>query len=163
MKDTIISFVARGSDSGKTRVMERVISKLRARGLKVTAVKHSGRLSIPDKEGKDSYRFAMHGAQRVIAFSDEMLFMYEMKTPDLDYFSNLASQGVDVVLIEGFKHGPYKKIEVFNPGVHDLPMCIENPGTDYIALVARQYVDAGITFFDFDDIDGICRLIESLL
>ena len=160
MYENIVSFVAKGTNSGKTYVIEQVIEELKKRGRKVAAVKHSMHLPYVDKKGTDTNKFAQKGADRVIIFSDNALVFYEMACPDIDYLTFLASRDVDIVIVEGFKTGPFRKIEVFNKTLYNSPLCLEEPEKDFIAIIADEFVDAGIDHFTFDDIAGICTFIE---
>ncbi len=160
MQAPIISFVAKGTNSGKTYLMEKLVGEFKARGKKVTAVKHGTHRMDVDKEGKDTWKFAQQGADRIILFSDRALLLYELKEPDLDHLVSLAREGSDIVLVEGFKSGPFKKIEVFNPALYDTPLCLEEPGDDYIAIVSGEYIDANLPWFPFEDVRGICDFIE---
>jgi len=161
MYENITAFVARGTNSGKTYLIERLISAFKARGRKVAAVKHSTHLMEVDKKGKDTYKFCQQGADRIILFSDNALMLYELAEPGIEYLASLARNGMDIVLVEGFKSGPFGKIEVFNPDLYDTPLCLEEPDGSYIALVSKKYVDAGIPWFSFDDVAEICDFIES--
>lgn len=161
MHAPIVSFVARGSLSGKTTVIERVIALLKQRGKTVAVVKHGIHLRLPDTEGKDTYRFAQMGADRVIMFSESGLFLYENKAPDVDYLVSLAARGVDLVIVEGFKRGPFKKIEVFNRRNYQIPLYLEQPGSDYIAIVCDEVLDVDIPCFSYHDTAGICDFILS--
>ena len=160
MHTKVVSFVGRGSLSGKTTVIERVITELKRRGRIITVVKHGIHMQVPDKEGKDTFRFARRGADRVMMFSDDSLFMYENKPPDVEYLVGIAAKGVDIVLVEGFKSGPFRKIEVFNSQVYETPLCIEHPSPDYIALVSDKRLEVPIPRFGFDDQSELCDLIE---
>jgi molybdopterin-guanine dinucleotide biosynthesis adapter protein len=160
MQREIISFVARGTNSGKTYLMEKLIGALKARGKRVTAVKHGTHRMEVDKEGKDTYKFARRGADRVILFSDKALLLYELKEPDLEHLVSLAGEGADIVLLEGFKNSPFKKIEVYNPDLYDSPLCLEESAAGYIAIVSRERVDVKLPWFSFEDIDALCDFIE---
>ena len=160
MYENIISFVAKGTNSGKTYIIEQVIEELKRRGNKVAAVKHSVHLPSVDKEGKDTYKFAQKGAERIIIFSDNALMLYEMSCPDIEYLTSLASKDIDIVIVEGFKSGPFKKIEVFNKTLYESPLCLEKPREEFIAIISDTYVNAGIKHFTFDDIPGICTFVE---
>jgi len=151
MHEKIVSFVGRGSLSGKTSVIERVIAELKHRGRTLAVVKHGIHMQVPDKEGKDTFRFARQGADRVMMFSDDSLFMYEYTPPTVEYLVSLAVKDVDIVLVEGFKAGPFRKIEVFNSQVYETPLCIEHPSPDYIALVSDKRLEVPIPRFGFDD------------
>lgn len=156
----IISFVGRGSLSGKTTIIERVITELKRRGRTLAVVKHGIHMQVPDKEGKDTFRFARQGADRIMMFSDDSLFMYENKPPEVEYLVSLAVKDVDIVLVEGFKAGPFRKIEVFNSQVYETPLCLEHPSPDYIALVSDKELKIPIPRFSFDDASKLCDLIE---
>ena len=58
----VYSFIA-WSGTGKTTYLERLIAALKARGLRVAAVKHDAHRLELDREGKDSWRFARAGAE----------------------------------------------------------------------------------------------------
>ena len=64
----VYSFIA-WSGTGKTTYLERLIAALKARGLRVAAVKHDAHRFELDREGKDSWRFARAGAE-VVAVAD---------------------------------------------------------------------------------------------
>jgi len=162
MHDNIISFVARGSLSGKTSLIERIIEELKRRGRKVAAIKHSQHIQPLDKEGKDTYRFAQRGADRVMLFSQSCLFLYEQQGPDLDYLISIATRGVDIVIIEGFKQGPFKKIEVFNGQFYQIPLCVETPSPDFIALVSNEALQLTLPCYGFEEIPALCDMIETV-
>lgn len=161
MQAPIISFVAKGTNSGKTYLMEKLVGEFKSRGKKVSAVKHGTHRMEMDKEGKDTWKFARQGADRIILFSDRALLLYELKAPDLDHLVSLAREGADIVLVEGFKNGPFKKIEVFNPGLYGTPLCLDEPSGDYLAIVSREYTDVNLPWFSFEDVRGICDFIEA--
>jgi molybdopterin-guanine dinucleotide biosynthesis protein MobB len=156
----VISFVALGTNSGKTYLMESLISELKMRGRRIAAVKHAMHQHAMDPEGKDTYKFAQRGANRVVLFSPDGLLMYEAGHPDTDYLYTIASHEMDIVLVEGFKSGPFRKIEVFNEENYTTPLCVAEPGKDFLAIVSRAPVDADIPQFRFEDIESIAAFIE---
>ena len=158
----ILSFVAQGTNSGKTTVLEKVIEELSRRGWKVTAVKHGLHMHYADKPGKDTQRFANSGAGRIVLFAPGGVLMYENAPPSVDYLCRIAATGMDIVLVEGFKSGPFRKIEVFNDTIYSRPLCLENPSGDYIALISNAPLDAGIPNFLFHEIDALCTFIEEM-
>lgn len=63
-----LGFIGR-KNSGKTTLLEKVISELTARGLKIATVKHHGHPDFDiDILGRDSYRHRMAGAQSTLFF-----------------------------------------------------------------------------------------------
>jgi len=162
----IVSFVARSSKTGKTTLLERVIKELKQKGMNITAIKHSlhGAQIQIDKEGKDSWRFVQSGADRVMLFSDRSMYMYENKKPEPAYLISIASRNADLVIIEGFKDGPFKKIELFRKELNNVPLCVEKPEGNFIAIITDDRVDVHIPCFSFRDIKGINNfLIRNIL
>lgn len=161
MKTGILSFVARGTNSGKTYLIEKLITEFKSRGKRVSVIKHGTHLLEVDKKGKDTYRFSERGADRIILFSDNAVMLYELKMPDLDYLATIASAGMDIILLEGYKAGPFKKIEVFNPDLYESPLCLEESNDAYIAIVSKIFIETGLPWFSFDDTEKLCDFIEA--
>jgi len=160
MYENIISFIAKGTNSGKTYILERIIEELKKRGRTVAAVKHSMHLPSIDQQGKDTAKFAQKGADRIMLFSDNALMLYERIEPDIEHLANMATRDIDIVVVEGFKHGPFKKIEVFNKKLYGVPLCIEQPDKDIIAIITDDSVDTKIPVFSFHDVEGICDFLD---
>lgn len=160
MFENITAFVAKGTNSGKTFLIEKLIVEFKARGRKVAAVKHGTHLMEVDKKGKDTYKFAERGADRIVLFSDNAFMLYELAEPDIDKLVSLAGKDMDIILVEGFKSGPFRKIEVYNPALYETPLCIEEPGPNYIAIVSSECIDVGLPWFSFDEVGRICDFIE---
>ena len=104
------------SGSGKTTLVEQIIPALRQRGQRVSVVKHAHHQFDIDHPGKDTWRHREAGAFEVVAASDKRLvLMREFEQPtELSVHHLLAElyQGVDWVLVEGFKDCDLPKIEV---------------------------------------------------
>lgn len=91
---SMVQIVGR-SGSGKTLVIERVIARLRERGLRVAVLKHSHhRLDVP---GKDTDRYRQSGAN-LILFASDVTALFA----DFDPLRILPYLPVDVVLVEGY-------------------------------------------------------------
>ena len=110
----IVSFVAY-SGTGKTTFLERLIPKLKARGLKIAIVKHDGHRFEIDHEGKDSDRFTKAGADVTGLISSEKAVLMENRQTDPEDFLKKID-GVDMILTEGFKQGPWPKIMLHRKG-----------------------------------------------
>ena len=104
-------------DTGKTAVLERVISQLKKEGFRVLVIKHSHHRL--DLEGKDTYRLRKSGADYV-AFRD--LDGIAVFTEDLEILDSLK---VDVILLEGFSG-------------FDSPLRYEIRGPDEVEMLARR-------------------------
>ena len=94
----VFSFIS-WSGTGKTTYLEGLIAALKARGLRVAAVKHDGHRLDLDREGKDSWRFAKAGADVVAVADAEKCAVMDYRPRTL---SDVLGQvrDVDVVLVE---------------------------------------------------------------
>lgn len=105
------------SGAGKTTLVERLIPALKSRGQRVSVVKHAHHKFDIDHPGKDTYRHREAGAFEVVVASDQRLaLMREFEQPaELTVHQLLAElyEGVDWVLVEGFKDSDLLKIEVW--------------------------------------------------
>jgi molybdopterin-guanine dinucleotide biosynthesis protein B len=105
------------SGSGKTTLVERLIPVLRLMGLRVSVVKHAHHRFDIDHAGKDTFRHREAGAFEVVVASDQRLaLMREFERPmQLSVHQLIAElyEGVDWVLVEGFKESDLLKIEVW--------------------------------------------------
>ena len=97
-------------------MLERLVPAITARGLVVSLIKHSHKNIDIDRPGKDSYRLRESGCKEVLLMgNDRWALMHELRgapEPSLDYLLDRL-QHCDLVLIEGFKHGDFPKLEVW--------------------------------------------------
>jgi molybdopterin-guanine dinucleotide biosynthesis adapter protein len=102
--------------SGKTTTTENLISELTKRGYKVAAIKH-----VPEREnftvdtpGKDTYRYAQHGAKTIIAISANEIATIEKLPAETVPFEKLIEKcvGNDIVLVEGLKQTVAKRPDI---------------------------------------------------
>jgi molybdopterin-guanine dinucleotide biosynthesis protein B len=152
------------SESGKTRLVVRLIEELKGRGLRVSALKRCSHGFSLDTEGKDTADFSRAGADGVAMVSPESWAALG-KGPVADV-SRLAARlfpDADVVLVEGGKDvRGTRKIEVLRDGVSGTPV---SPPGELIAVVTdRPGPDgaAAVPVFGPDDIAGLSDLILSL-
>ncbi|BEU97592.1 molybdopterin-guanine dinucleotide biosynthesis protein B [Acidovorax sp. DW039] len=131
------------SGSGKTTLVEQLIPELRMRGLRVSVVKHAHHSFDLDHPGKDTWRHREAGAFEVVAASSKRLMLVrEFEQPtELNVHHLLAElyQGVDWVLVEGFKESDLLKIEVWraaDPGKEPKP--VRYPEDDFVVAVATD-------------------------
>lgn len=105
------------SGAGKTTLIERVIAQLKARGLRVSVIKHAHHRFDIDHPGKDSHRHREAGAFEVLIASRQRLaLMREFEHATELSVHQLIAQldgSVDWVLVEGFRGSDLNKIEVW--------------------------------------------------
>jgi len=108
------------SGAGKTTLLTALIPRFRARGLRVSTIKHAHHAVEFDRPGKDSYRHREAGAEETILANAARfaLFREHRDGPEPDLAALVARLApVDLVLVEGFKTFAFPKIEVFRPGL----------------------------------------------
>jgi molybdopterin-guanine dinucleotide biosynthesis adapter protein len=105
------------SGSGKTTLVEQLIPALRLRGLRVSVVKHAHHSFDIDHPAKDTFRHREAGAFEVVVASGRRLaLMREFEREATLTVHQLIAElydGVDWVLVEGFKESDLLKIEVW--------------------------------------------------
>lgn len=105
------------SGSGKTTLVERLIPELKLRGARVSVVKHAHHKFDIDHPGKDTFRHREAGAFEVVVASSRRLALireFEQQA-QLTVHQLIAElyDGVDWVLVEGFKESNLPKVEVW--------------------------------------------------
>ncbi len=110
------------SGSGKTTLAAALIPLLRARGLRVSSIKHAHHQLQLDQPGKDSHRHAEAGAEQVLLAGPRgyALFGRHAAPEPAELLRLLAP--VDLVLVEGFKSYDMPKLEVHRPAAGQPPL-----------------------------------------
>ncbi len=127
------------SGSGKTTLVEQLIGCMRMKGLRVSVVKHAHHNFDIDKPGKDSWRHREAGAFEVLVASNQRLVLqrqFEQPT-QLSVHHLLAEvyEGVDWVLVEGFKRSDLLKVEVWRKA-SEQP--VRYPDDDFVVAIATD-------------------------
>jgi molybdopterin-guanine dinucleotide biosynthesis protein B len=158
----IVSFVGY-SESGKTRLVVRLIRELKGRGLRIAAVKRCSHGFSLDTEGKDSADFRRAGAEGVAMISPEgWAALGDATEVDPSGLARRLFPEAGVVLIEGGKDlRGTPKIEVRRAGQSETPAVLPD---ELIAVVTDGPRPAGAKdpVFGPDDVSGIADLILSL-
>ncbi len=126
----VAGFVGR-SGSGKTTLIEALLGEFALRGLRASVIKHAHHGFEIDREGKDSWRHRKAGAYEVLVASPHLLALQrETREPrEYDLHDLLRRlDPVDWVLVEGFKHAPIPRIEVWRASVSPTPLLAGDPG-----------------------------------
>ena len=127
------------SGAGKTTLVEKLIPALKARGLRVSVVKHAHHRFDIDHPGKDTYRHRQAGAFEVVVASDRRLaLMREFEQPAQLTVHHLLAElydGVDWVLVEGFRDSNLSKLEVWRA---DAGHPARYPDDDFIVAIVTD-------------------------
>jgi molybdopterin-guanine dinucleotide biosynthesis protein B len=130
------------SGAGKTTLVEGLVRAMRAKGLRVSVIKHARHGFDIDHPGKDSHRHREAGAFEVLVASNRRMALqreFEVEV-DLSVHQMLAElyAGVDWVLVEGFKHSDLLKLEVWRPESGKPPVY---PDDDFVVGIVTNGPD----------------------
>jgi len=157
----IISIVGK-SESGKTTLLESLITELKRRGYKVAVIKHTREDIELDKQGKDTWRFSQIGSDVVAISSTDKLAL--MKKLERDFspqeLSRFIAWDYDLILTEGFKQSGTVKIEVHRKEQGE---GLLSPVKQLIAVVTDEPLDVDVPQFSMGEVQGLADLIESKL
>jgi molybdopterin-guanine dinucleotide biosynthesis protein B len=148
------------SGAGKTTLLTRLIPHLTAQGLRVSVIKHAHHRFDVDVPGKDSWRHREAGAAEVlIASSNRWALMHELRgaaEPRLpELLDKLAP--VDLVVVEGFKREPHRKIEVHRAANGKPLLFPDDPGI--VAIATDTAVETRLPTVHLDDVPAIAALL----
>ena len=157
----IISIVGK-SESGKTTLLEGLITKLKQRGYKVLVIKHTGEDFELDKVSKDSWRFSQAGSEVSAISSPHKLAViknleYDLAPQELSHF---IWWDYDLILTEGFKQSSHPKIEVHRK---EQGKELLSPPEQLLAVVTDEPLDVDVPQFSRGEVQKIVDLIERTL
>ena len=157
----IISIVGK-SDSGKTTLLEGLITQLKQRGYKTAIIKHSAEEVELDTVNKDSWRFSRAGSEVSAISTANKLAVFKSLESDLEpqELSQLIGSDCDLILTEGFKQSQNSKIEVHRK---EQGKELLSPSEQLMAVVTDESLDIDIPQFSKDEVVRIVDLIESKL
>lgn len=149
------------SGSGKTTLVSKLIPALRARGVRVSTVKHAHHAFDVDTPGKDSWAHRQAGAGEVLVSSARRwVLMHELRDEAEPTLASLLGRlsPCDIVLVEGFKREAHRKIEVFRGANDKRPL---HPDDPHILAVASDtpFPYAGRPVVPLDDVAAIADLV----
>ncbi|MDO4437590.1 MAG: cyclic pyranopterin monophosphate synthase MoaC [Coriobacteriaceae bacterium] len=106
-------------NAGKTTLVEKVISRLTQRGLRVGSIKHHGHKGFEiDQPGKDSWRHAQAGSRHVGLVAPGSYAEYARIDGEVDVRDLVERYtDVDVVIVEGYKGAGLPSIVVTRSGI----------------------------------------------
>jgi molybdopterin-guanine dinucleotide biosynthesis adapter protein len=148
------------SGSGKTTLIEKLIPRFSGAGLRVSLVKHAHHTFDVDQPGKDSYRHRHAGAQEVLVTSSRRwVLMHELRgaaEPGLDGQLERLSP-CDLVIVEGFKHAPIPKLEVWRRVTGEPLLHPNDPRI--VAIASDSKVETKLPLLDINDDASIASFI----
>jgi len=157
--------VAGWKNSGKTGLVERLVTEFRGRGLTVSTVKHAHHSFDVDHEGKDSHRHRVAGATEVLLSSrNRWALMHELRGDDEPPLEDLLGRlsPVDLVLVEGFKRDRHPKIEAHRSATGSPLIAVDDLTIRAIASDSDAQAEGRPTFH-LDDTRAIADFIAAEL
>ena len=146
------------SGAGKTWLVERLVERLTAKGVRVATVKHDAHGFDPDPPGKDTARHRAAGAVSTILVGPSRAALVHEGALELREAVRRCAIDADLVLVEGFKADrTLPKIEIAARGrerVHAAPL---------LALVTdADHRDAGVPVFGTSEaeLDALCAIVS---
>jgi molybdopterin-guanine dinucleotide biosynthesis protein MobB len=133
----IIQIVGR-SNSGKTTFIRNLIPHLKKIGT-VAVIKHLGDHDFQLEEGKDTTHFFHAGAEIAIGIDSHKSVIVSQDNSIENMLDLLLKQGIEFVVLEGFKQKPFPKIVI---GSLTIDNCVlKNPDVETVISSIELFAD----------------------
>ena len=149
------------SGAGKTTLLTRIIPHFLRDGLRVSVIKHAHHGFDVDVPGKDSWRHREAGATEVLVSSTRRwALMHELRGAGEPRLPELLVKmaPVDLVIVEGFKREPHRKIEVHRAANGKPLLFPDDPGV--VGIVTDVAVETTLPVAHLDDVEAIAALLR---
>lgn len=152
------------SGTGKTTLLTKLIPLLRARGVRIAMIKRAHHQFDVDKPGKDSYELRKAGASQMLITSDLrwalMVDLEQEREPQLaELVTRIDQDNADLILVEGFKHERFPKIELHRAGVNKPLIHPDDDDIIAIATDAPQLLDTALPVLPLNDAEAVADFI----
>jgi len=154
------------SGTGKTTLLRQLIPLLREAGIHIGLIKHAHHEFDIDQPGKDSYELRKAGAEQVLVASSQRWALM-VETPNqpeaqLDEFvSRLDQTALDLILVEGFRHVPFTKIELHRPALGHPLLCTEDKSIIAVASDAPLDLPNNLPLLNLNNPAAIAHFIRT--
>jgi len=149
------------SGAGKTTLLARVIPLFLRRGLRVSVIKHAHHNFDVDVPGKDSWVHRQSGATEVLVSSTRRwALMHELRGAEEPRLPELLTKmsKVDLVIVEGFKREPHRKIEVHRAANQKPLLFPEDPGI--VGIATDTAVETALPVAHLDDTETVAAMMQ---
>jgi molybdopterin-guanine dinucleotide biosynthesis protein B len=153
------------SGTGKTTLLRQLVPLLRQQGLRLGLIKHAHHRFDVDQPGKDSYELRHAGAERVLIGSRRrwalMVETPEAAEPRLaDLLPHMDASKLDLILVEGFKHERFPKIELHRRATTQAWLYPQDSSIIAVATDAPETLPAPVAVvLDLNQPEAIARFI----
>lgn len=144
------------SGTGKTTLLTQLIPLLKQHGLRIALIKHSHHNFVIDQPGKDSFRLREAGASPVMLISSKRRavitdFAVEQEPSLDDQFNFFDQSELDLILVEGFKHERFPKIELYRPVLNKPLLYPDDPSIIAVATDSPLQVPDSVALLDINN------------
>lgn len=154
--------IAGFKNAGKTTLIVELLGELTARGFRVGTIKHAHHDFDIDHPGKDSYRHRAAGAAEVIVASARRIaHVRELREDDAEPgLPELAGRlgPLDLVLVEGWKRGAHRKIEVRRAAI-PAPLLASTDDTVLAVVADAPQPGASVPWLNRGDVPAIADFL----
>lgn len=157
------------SGTGKTTLLTALIPLLKQQGLRLGLIKHAHHNFDIDQPGKDSYELRHAGAEKVMIGSRRrwalMVETPQEQEPTLqDLLAQFPTNDVDLILVEGFKHEAFAKIELHREATRRSWLYPEDASIIAVACDQPGAIEnSPLPVLDINQPDEIARFIQTWL
>jgi molybdopterin-guanine dinucleotide biosynthesis protein B len=148
------------SGAGKTTLLTRAIPQFAKQGLRVSVIKHAHHAFDVDVPGKDSWRHREAGAAEVLVSSSQRwALMRELRGASEPRLPELLAKmsPVDLIVVEGFKREPHRKIEVHRVANGKPLLFPDDPGI--VGIATDTVVETSLPTAHLDDIEAVTAMM----
>lgn len=153
------------SGVGKTTLLAALIPRLRKAGLSIAVIKHAHHRFDIDHPGKDSFELRRAGAQQMLVASRQRwALIYEEATEQPEpllgeLYQHLDRRALDLVLVEGFKHESFSKIELHRPALGHSLLFPQQPEIIAVATDAPISYPTSLPQLDLNRPDEVLEFV----
>jgi molybdopterin-guanine dinucleotide biosynthesis protein B len=127
-------------------------------------IKHAHHKFDVDKPGKDSYELRKSGADQMLICSSRrfalMTDFEEEKEPVLsEYIERLDMGACDLILVEGFKHEEFPKIELHRPSVGKPLICAEDENIIAVGTDEPDAIKVNVDLLPLNEPEAIAAYV----
>lgn len=159
----VLGFAA-PSGTGKTSLLTRLIPLLKSENLRVGVIKHSHHDFEIDQPGKDSFVLRQAGATPVMLVSryrraiiTELSAGCEVSLEE--QLTAFPKDGVDLILVEGFRDARFPKIEIHRPSLGKPLLHPDDQSIIAIATDQPLAVPTSLPVLDLNNAQAIATFI----
>ncbi|HEY7725282.1 MAG TPA: molybdopterin-guanine dinucleotide biosynthesis protein B [Anaeromyxobacteraceae bacterium] len=146
------------SGAGKTRLLVRLLPRLRARGLRVCALKHTGHAHALDRRGRDTERLRRAGALAAAIEGPGGLALFGPAAGGARAMARLLPP-CDLVVAEGFRSEPLPRVEVRRRAVDPGWLCARDRRV--LAVVADEPPPRALPCFGAGEVEALADFVAA--